>query len=235
MLKVYGVEHLVYVLVTTIPLAILMVLLKLKVKSDKDQRIMFMILGIIGMISVTLNRIAQFIDEDYNIFYLIPDSFCGMSGLVLGIGLTFFKKDNIVLHAVWLIALIGMISTYAYPDFIEKSDSLFRFATITSFWHHTVTLFNLIAIFIFNYVHLTYKKAWVQIPGVILYIALGYFLIYVGGVKSAFYLNTPAIKGTPLNFYIMYPMYVVVYASVLLLLELYRKKHINQELIIKEA
>ena len=234
MLKVYGIEHIIYLLATTIPLALIMVLLKFKIKSDKSQRIMFMILGIIDILSVTLNRIAYTLDEN-SWFYIIPDSFCGMSGLVLGIGLTFFKKDNLVLHAVWLIALVGMIATYAYPDFLESSNSIFKFTTITSFWHHTVTLFNLIAIFLFKYMSITYKKAWVQIPGTIVYISIGLFLLFVGHVDGAFYLNQPAIKGTVLYFNAMFPMYLAVYGIILFLVEFSRRKHKKEELVLKEA
>ena len=234
MLKVYGIEHICYLLITTIPLVLLMILLKLKIKTDKEKRIMFMILGIIDIISVTINRIAHVVSNG-NFIYIIPDSFCGMSGLILGIGLVFFKKDNILLHAIWLIGLTGMIATYAYPDFLEKSSSIFDFLTLTSLWHHTVTLFNLIAIFLFKYIRLTYKKAWIQIPGVIIFIALGYFLIYVCGVKSAFYLNTPAVKGTNLFFYVMYPIYLFVYALVLFLAYLYERKHNVKMENIKES
>lgn len=234
MLKIYGIEHILYLVIVITMLSMLMVLLKFKIKSDKSQRLMFMILGIIDIISVLINRIALSIESN-NYFMLIPDSFCGMSGLVLGIGLAFFKKNNIVLHAVWFIAFLGMVITLAHPDFITKSDSLFYFPTITSLWHHTVTLFNLIAIFLFKYISLNYKKAWVQIPGTIIYIGIGFFLVFVGNVHEAYYLYVPAVKGTFLYFHYMYPMYLAVYALIFFGVELYRKKHKEKDGVISEA
>ncbi|MBR4496176.1 MAG: hypothetical protein IKP12_03495, partial [Acholeplasmatales bacterium] len=105
-MKVFGLEHILYLLISIILLTITTIILKKKIKDDKKIEIMFRIIGIIGLIVIILNRIAISI-RDNNFFLLIPDSYCGMTSLLTSISLLFFKKDNILLHGLWLIAIIG--------------------------------------------------------------------------------------------------------------------------------
>ena len=233
MIKVFGIEHFSYLIVVFSSLSILMFILKKSIKTDKQIRIMFMILGIIDIISVMVNRVTL-VYRHNNWFYIIPDSFCGLSGLMVGISLTFFKKDNYILHTFWLLGLVGVSITHIYPEFIEEGDSLFYPTTITSFWHHSVTLFNLISVFLFKYIHITYKKSLGQL-GIIPMYLLGLFLVYVGNVKEAFFIAVPAIKGTFLYFHTMLPIYLTVYLLVLILIEYVRVKHNANELEFKKA
>lgn len=228
MLKPWGIEHILYLLVCILILVPLAIVLKLKLKNDKQIEIMFKILGLIGLIAIICTRISLSIDEN-NFLYLIPDSFCGMTSFSASIALLFFKKNNNILHAVWLIGLAGMTSSIMYPDFLYHSNNIFNFSTITCLLHHTITLFNLIMVFVFKYLTLTYKKAWTQLVGGIIYIGLGFFLIFVCNIKGAYYIFVPAVKNTKLYFAAMLPIYIGVYVLVLFLVELYRYKKSKKE------
>lgn len=228
MLKPWGIEHILYLIVSFVVLTTLAIVLKLKLKNDKQIRIMFRVLGLIGLIAIICTRISLSLDEN-NFLYLIPDSFCGMTSLATSIALLFFKKNNNILHAVWLIGFAGMISSLMYPDFLYHSTNIFYFSTITCLLHHTITLFNLIMVFIFKYLTLTYKKAWTQLVGGIIYIGIGFFLIFVCNIKGAFYIFVPAVKNTKLYFAALLPIYVGIYVLILFLVEFYRYKKNKKE------
>ncbi len=228
MLEIWGLEHILYLIICAVILIPLMIILKLKLKNDNQIEIMFRLIGLIGLIVIILNRIATALEENWG-FYLIPSSFCGMSSFLMAISLLFYKKNNNILQAIWLITLIGMITTLAYPDFVESYRSIFELGCITSFLHHTITFYALISVFVFKYVDLTIKKSWLQIPFGIVYIGTGFFLIFVCQVDHAFYLFNPAISGTPLYFIVMLPIYITVYFISMLIIELNRKKKAKQD------
>ncbi len=231
MLKPWGIEHILYLIICAIILSITAIILKKKINNDKQIEIMFKILGFIGLVAIILTRISLSIDEN-NYFYLIPDSYCGITSFLTSISLLFFKKNNIILHAVWLIGLVGMSASLLYPNFLSKTPNIFYFSTITCLLHHTITLFNIIMVFIFKYLTLTYKKAWTQIVFGSGYVLLAFFLIYVCGIKEALNIFVPVVNNTKLYFAAMLPMYVVVYVVLIFIIEFIRYKN-NKNLNIE--
>lgn len=228
MQKPWGLQHIIYLLVCAIILIPLAIILKKKLKTDKQIEIMFKILGLIGLAAIICTRISLSLDEN-NWLYLIPDSFCGMTSFATSIALLFFKKNNNILHAVWLIGLVGMTTSLLYPDFLHKTTNILYFSTITCLLHHTISLFNLIMVFIFKYLTLTYKKSWTQIVGGVIYIGLGFFLIFVCKIRGAFYILIPAIKNTNLYFAVLLPIYIFVYILIIFLVEFIRYKKNKKE------
>lgn len=223
MQKPWGMQHIIYLIVCAIILIPLAIILKKKLKTDKQIEIMFKILGVFGLIAVICARISYALEEN-NFLYLIPNSFCALTTFILSISLIFLKKNNLILHTVWLIGLTGMTTSLLYPDFIAKTTNILYFGPITGLLHHTISLFNLILIFVFKYVTLTYKKSWTQLVGGAFYIGLGLILIYACGMKDSFYILVPAIKNTKLYFAAMLPIYVFVYILVIFLVEFIRYK-----------
>ena len=90
-MKVFGIEHILYLVISILFLTLLGITLKKNVKKDEHIRLMFQIIGLIGLIVIILNRIAISL-RDNTFWLLIPDSFCGMTSLLTSIGLLFFKK-----------------------------------------------------------------------------------------------------------------------------------------------
>lgn len=234
MLEIWGIEHILYLVICALILIPLMIILKKKLKDDKQIEIMFRIIGLLGLIAIILNRVSSVIEEK-NAWLLIPSSFCGMTSFLTAMGLLFYGKNNNIIQAVWLIGFIGMISTFAYPDFVEDYSNMFEFGCITSFLHHTITLYALISIFVFKYVYITIKKSWLQLAFGAVYIGTGFFLIFVGKVNHAFYLFNPAVSGTELYFAAMLPIYVAVYLVIVGTIEFvrYKKKNKNENIVIE--
>ena len=227
-MKIFGIEHILYLLISLIYFTIISILLKKYIKDENKINIMFKIIGLIGLILIILNRIALSI-RDNNFILLIPDSYCGMTSLLISISLLFFKKDNYILHALWLIGIIGDLLSIIYPGFISNSPSIFYFPTITSFLHHTYTLFSIILIFIFKYINLDLKKSWVQIIAFIFYIIIGLILVYGFNINEAYYIKEPILKNTPLNIWLLLPIYTIIYLSIMIPLTIYKRNKRNTQ------
>lgn len=222
--KIFGWEHLTYFAICVIAIIIGLICAKKFAKTEKAQNIIIKSLALALLIAILTNRISiAFASNTPQFFRLIPNSFCGMSSLVLSLAALFGKKDNSVLHFVWLIALIGGTITMIYPDFIGQNPSIFYLPTISGLIHHTLSVVLVIFILIFNYIHITYKKWYCTIFGFTCYFTVGAFLISVFHYNDAFNIMSPILSGTNLTAWVMAPIYLAVYALILLTVELIRK------------
>ena len=222
--KLFEIEHILYLTISSLILIPLGIILKLKVKKEEHIVLMFRIIGLIGLIIIILNRIFIGSMLRGNMVYLIPDSFCGMTSFLVAIGLLFFKRDNALLHMTWLLALVGDTLSLIIPDYLADGPVILYLPTITSLIHHSYTLFSVIMIFLFNYITLSIKKAWTQALMGAIYLGTGLILVHGIRIPDAFFINNPAIKGSPLIVWVMLPIYLVVYFIIILIVELIRKK-----------
>ena len=87
-------------------------------------------------------------------------------------------------------------------------------------------------IFIFKYIHLDIKKAYVQLIALVFYLSAGLLLIYGFRLNDAYYINEPIIKNTVLNTWVMLPIYAVIYLSIMFIVNYY---HFNTYLNEKNS
>ena len=185
-------------------------------------------------VCILANRIsiATFLTHSWK--SLIPDSFCGLTSLTLSLSILFGKKNNNVLHYVWLMGLLGGLLTVFYPTFVDQNQSFFFLPTISGLLHHSVMICLVILLFITNHLTVTYKKWYGTVFGFTAYITLGGFLITCLGYDNAFYMVKPILDGTPLTVWVILPMYALGYSLILLVFELVRKyKNKKQTSIVK--
>ncbi len=223
-LKILGWQHLLTLAVFFIVCIPMLVCAKLFLKTEKRQKIFMKCLGIVLLVFIVTNRFSVVFKSDppqWN--WLIPDSFCRMSSLVLALALILGKKDNPVLHFVWLISLAGGLIVMFYPEFLPQNPSIFYLPTISGLLHHWFAVIVVSALFIFKYFTITYKKWYCTPLGFACYLSVGGFLITVMGYHDAFSMVTPLLNGTPLTVWIVAPIYLTVYAFILLGFELVRK------------
>ena len=147
-----------------------------------------------------------------------------MTSLVLALAVLVGKKDNDVLHFVWILALFGGIATIAYPNFLDQGPTVFYLPTISGLLHHSLTLVTVAALLLFNQIHITYKKWYCTLFGFTSYLTMGAFQMAVFGFSDSFHIAEPILSGTPLTAWVMAPLYAVGYGLVLLVIELVRKK-----------
>lgn len=222
--QLYGIEHFTYMGITALLASLALLLAKKYAKTEKAQTVFLKSLAVALFIAILTNRLSQvFRYETVRWEQIIPDSFCGLTSLVLAVAVLFGKKDNDVYHFVWILALFGGVSTVVYPAFIGQGPTIFYLPTISGLAHHSFSSTLAIALLLFDQIHITYKKWYCTFYGFTCYMTLGAFLIGGLGFEDAFHIYTPLISDTPLTAWVMAPIYAVCYALLLWIVELVRK------------
>ena len=224
--QLFGIEHILYIIITTILAAAGLLLAKKYAKTEKSQKIVLKILAALLLFAIMTNRLSQVFRYDNVRWYcIIPDSFCGMTSLVLALAVLLGKKDNDVLHFVWLLGLFGGISTVIYATFLDQDLSFFYIPTISGLLHHSFCATLVVAILIFKYMDITYKKWYCTFFGFTSYLTLGAFLMEAFDMSDAYHIAEPLIPDTPLTAWVMAPMYALGYGLILLIVEIAKRKN----------
>ncbi len=229
-LSVFGGVHLVYLAITLPLSAIGLFLAKKYAKTEKSQKIILKSIAAMLFIWIMLNRLSQ-VYRYSNVRWeqIIPDSFCGMTSLVLSLAVLFGKKDNPAYHFLWSLGLVGAVITIFYPTFLNQGPSVFYLPTISGLLHHSFTLVMIVALFLFGQIHVTYKKWYCTFFGFTAYLTMGAFQMAVFGFSDSFHIAAPILDGTPLTAWVMAPIYALCYAAVLWAFELVRKYRKNKK------
>lgn len=223
-LSVFGTVHLIYLLIT-FPLSFIVLFLGKKyAKTERSQNIFLKVLAGLLLIWIIINRLSQV--YRYGLVrweQIIPDSFCGMTSLILALAVLFGKKDNAVYHFVWFLGLLGALVTVVNPTFLDQGPSIFYLPTISGLLHHSLALVMIAALLLFGQVHITYKKWYCTFFGFTFYLSVGAFQMSVLGFPDAYHIAEPILSDTPLTAWVMAPLYAVGYGLVLFVIELVRK------------
>jgi hypothetical protein len=223
--QLFGTEHILYILISTVVAVITLVLARKTAVTEKSQKIFLKILALLLLAAILANRLSQVFRYGTVRWYcIIPDSFCGMTSLVLALAVLFGKKDNCVLHFVWLLGLFGGISTVIYATFVDQNISFFYLPTISGLLHHSLSATLSVALLQFRQIDITYKKWHYTFFGFTAYLTLGAFLMHTFKLSDAFHIAEPLIPGTPLTAWVMAPMYAAGYGLVLLGVEIAKRK-----------
>lgn len=223
--QLYGTEHILYIIISAVIAAGVLLLCKKHAETERAQKIVLQVLATLLFVAILTNRLSQVFRYDQVRWYcIIPDSFCGMTSLVLSLGVLSGKKNNSTLHFTWLLALFGGISTVAYATFLDQDISFFYLPTISGLLHHSLSATLSVAILMFKYIDITYKKWYCTFFGFTAYLTVGAFLMQTFDMSDAFHIAEPLIPGTPLTAWVMAPMYAVGYGLVLLVVELVKRK-----------
>ena len=224
-LRVFGAVHFMY-LAITIPLsAIGLFLAKRFAKTEKVKSIVLKSLGGLLLVWITINRLSQvYRYSDVRWEQIIPDSFCGMTSLVLALSVLLGKKDNGAYHFTWFLGLVGALITVFNPTFLDQGPSIFYLPTISGLLHHSLTLVVVGALLIFNQIQITHKKWYCTFFGFTAYLTVGAFQMSVFGFADSFHIAQPILPGTPLTAWVMAPLYAAGYGIVLLVIGLLRRR-----------
>lgn len=223
--QLFGIEHITYIVLSTLLASIFLLLSKKLAKTEKSQNMVLKSLAFLLFIAIMTNRLSQvFRYEDVRWYCIIPDSFCGMTSLVLALAVLFGKRDNHVLHFVWLLGLFGGISTVIYATFVDQGPTIFYLPTISGLLHHSLSAMLVVALFLFRQIDITYKKWYCTFFGFTSYLTVGAFLMHTFPISDAFHIAEPLLSNTPLTAWVMAPMYAAAYSLILLIVEIVRRK-----------
>jgi len=223
--EVYGKEHILYIVISTVIGAAALILAKKFAKSKLSQAIFLKSLAFLLFASVMTNRLSQVFRYEQTRWYcIIPDSFCAMTSLVISLAVMFGKRDNPVYHFAWLLGLFGGIATVAYPTFVGQNISFFYIPTFTGLLHHSFCAMTVIALLLFKQIDITYKKWYCIIFGFTCYLTVGAFLMSVFGMSDAFHIVEPLLSDTPLTAWVMAPMYIGAHGLIFAVIEIVRRR-----------
>ena len=223
--QLFGPEHIGYIVISTVLGCAYLLLGKKYAKTEKAQRVALEILAFLLFVAVVTNRLSQvFRYEEVRWYLLIPDSFCGMTSLVLSLAVLFGKRDNNALHFVWLLGIFGGVSTVIYATFVGQGPTIFYLPTISGLVHHSLSATLVVALFMFKQIDVTYKKWYCTFFGFTAYMTVGAFLMHTFPMSDAFHIAEPLLSDTPLTAWVMAPMYAVAYGMILLVFEIVKRK-----------
>ena len=223
--QLFGPEHIGYIVISTVLGCAYLLLGKKYAKTKKAQSYVLKILAFLLFAAITANRLSQVYRYDEVRWYLIiPDSFCGMTSLVLSLAVLFGKRDNNALHFVWLLGIFGGVSTVIYATFVGQGPTIFYLPTISGLVHHSLSATLVVALFMFKQIDVTYKKWYCTFFGFTAYMTVGAFLMHTFPMSDAFHIAEPLLSDTPLTAWVMAPMYAVAYGMILLVFEIVKRK-----------
>ena len=229
-LGVFGGVHILY-LAITLPVSCVGLYLAPKfARTERAQSIVLKSLAVVLLVWIVINRLSQvFRYDSVRWEQIIPDSFCGMTSLVLSLSVLFGKRDNPVYHFVWFLGAVGALITIFNPTFLDQGPTVFYLPTISGLLHHSAALVVVVALFLFDQIHVTYKKWYCTLFGFTAYLTVGAFQMSVLGLTDAFHIAEPILSDTNLTAWVMAPIYAVGYAVVLLAFELIRRHKAKKE------
>ncbi|MBQ3020211.1 MAG: hypothetical protein IJD77_06480 [Clostridia bacterium] len=168
----------IYIAVSLVIAVLVCFLAKRYAKTDRAKTFVVKISAAVLFIIILTNRLALVFEYDtVNWKKLITDSVCSTSSYVLSLSLLLGKKNNNVLHFIWLIALAGGTIVTFYPNFISQNPSFMYPPTILGMMHHTCSA--IVVVLMFGYFEITYKKWYCTVFGFTAYLAFGAFLMCV--------------------------------------------------------
>ena len=220
----YGPEHITYLAVSILSAVLFLILSFRLAHSEAAQNRIVRIAALLLFAVIFFNRVVLvFVGDSPDWLKLIPDSFCSASSYLLSLSLIFGKRDNGILHFVWLPSLAGGLIATFYPDFIADYPSFLHPSTFLGILHHTLSAAIVILLLLFRYLHVTHRKWYYMLIGFASYLSLGSFLIFICKYEDAFYMLSPALPGTFLNVWGIAPIYFSAYALILFAAERVRK------------
>ncbi len=222
--QLFGPEHILYILISTVLCSGALLLGKKYAKTEKSRSLFLKGLAVLLFVAIMTNRLSQvFRYEEVRWYAIIPDSFCGMTSLSLALAVLFGKKDNCAYHFLWLLGLFGGISTVIYATFVGQGPTIFYLPTISGLAHHSLSAALVVALLMLGQIRITYKKWYCTFFGFTAYMTLGAFLMATFPITDAFHIVEPLLSDTPLTAWVMAPMYAVAYGLILSGIELVRK------------
>ena len=225
--KVFGWQHLIYLAIYLAFAVPFLIVVKLKIKSERTQNIIAKIMGGVLLVLIIWNRFA-IADFKGNWLLLLPDSICGVMSVSLGITLIVCKRDSIFFHYLVYIAFFGGLANVFYPYYVAQDANFMLPATISGLMHHSVALTASVYMVLTGYFKPSTKKFYAFPLGLTFNICYGAFLLDALGVENigekgfttAMNIFGPLVPGSFItSWYIVFPAISAAFYGLLVLYE----------------
>ena len=218
--KIFGIEHIIYMVISFALIISALVLIKIFCKTDKAKNIAYRISGAILLLSIILNNL--FIYLWVNTIQLV--SLCGTVSLLFGIFAVVCKKDSSCLHFITYTALLtGLIATI-YPTYIGQGATIFFPSTITSLIHHSLSFYMAVLTLELGFITPNIKKWYAWPLGYFGLVTFGLFNIKIRGKGDSMNINSPILQNTIFNWFYLALMFIAVYTLFLIVFDTIKNK-----------
>ncbi len=201
--KIYGIEHLLYVVVVAAIFSLILFLLKKYAKTDKQKRMCVIGFGVLGLIFILINRYAIACGHEDFLKRFYPTSACGILSFALSLSMIFGKKDSKIFHFLVYMCTVSGLLTLCYPDFLPQAESIWYINTISGLLHHTTLFINPIIMIVLGYVKPNIKKINYYFYGSCVLMTLGVFNVDILGYSSSVQIFSPLLPDTIFNWFVV--------------------------------
>lgn len=236
--EIFGWQHIVYLVIFVVLSAVSIILIKKYCKTERALIISIKSTAALLLAFIIWNRICIVIsNEDW--FMLLPNTFCGITSFAFAVCALAFVRDNPTLHCLIYCGFVGGLITMIYPDFISQNQSFFYPNTISGLLHHSVSLYLSVLMLITGWVKPALNK-WKYFPiGMAFMMVYGVLLLSISGRMTddgydAMYIKHPLLEGTPLTWYVVGALMLILHIAFLLCWT-YIPKFIEKRRITKAA
>ena len=218
-MKVFGTEHIVFMIVSVIVLTALLIVLKKFVPQNKVGLVM-KITAFCGLVLIVINRIVVSKSRNADFIDFLPDTYCSMMGLILPLTVLLFKPTTKIYQYAVFAGFIGGLITFFYPDFFVYFDDFFNIHPFTGILYHTLMVFIFAESLVLKYFTPSFRK-WTAFP-----IGLAFMVVYacfgnsVLGQTNNMYLNAPLLPDTILSWWFTGIMLILLYTLILQIYEI---------------
>lgn len=219
-MKIFGLEHILYMVIALVIMTIVIVLIKKFVPKEKVH-IAIKIFAAMGLVLIIINRIVVSKSRDGNFLDFLPDTFCSLMGFILPLTILLFKPSTKIFQYAIFAGAIGGLITFVYPDFIVYFDNFFNIHPLTGLLYHT-NMFFLFLLCVISKYYIPCFKNWTALP-----IGLAFMVVYAVFGNSVLeqsnnmYLNAPLLQGTPLTWWLVGILMIVLYTIILQIYEMF--------------
>lgn len=218
-MQVFGIEHIIYMIVAAIILAGLIIVIKIFVPKDK-MFIPMKVTAAIGIVIMIIYRIVVSRSRSGTFLDFIPDTFCSMMGFIMPLTVLIFKPDTKIFQYAMFCGMLGGLLTFIYPDFLVYFDNIFNIHPFTGLLYHTLMLFMFLLAIITKYFVPTFKR-WTSLPiGLAFMVVFAVFGNSVLGQSNNMYLKAPLLPGTPLTWWLVGILFLILYTIILQIYEM---------------
>ena len=226
--KIFGLEHIIYMVITFSLTIAGLILIKKFCKTEKSQKIAVKIAGTVLFVTILVNRLCVYLwqmAEGNTTYPYLPVSLCATVSMLFGFATIVCKKDSSVLHFLTYTAIFtGLISTI-YPTYIGQGATIFFASTITSLLHHSLSFFVAILILELGWITPNIKKWYAWPLGYCGLITYGVFTLkMLGKSYDSMNINSPLLKGTFLNWFYLGLLFLALYTVFLLIFDTIKNK-----------
>ena len=220
MAKVFGKEHIVYMVISFALIITALVLIKKFCKTEKAKKLAIKISGAVQLLVVLLNNI--FLYQWVHRIELV--SLCGTVSLLFAVFAIVCKKDSSCLHFITYTGLFAGLIATIYPTYIGQGPTIWFPSTITSLLHHSLTFYLAVLVLELGYIAPNIKK-WHAWPlGYCALMTYGLFNLKIRGRSDSMYINNPVLAGTKLNWFYLGLIFLAVYTVFLLVFDAIKNK-----------